>query len=80
MALNIKKTILTIEVLSDVNDNPSSMDIANVIEESINGGFSMQVINGGSTILNGKEAIKACNDQGTDPYFFVVEDENLDND
>lgn len=76
MAFKIKRSIITIEVLSDINDNPHGMDIANVIEEATNGGFSMKVIEGKVDVLENEEAIKACNDQGTDPYFFQVESAN----
>lgn len=80
MALRIRKTLITIEVLSDLDRNPSNMEIGDIIEEGDTGGFSIRVLDGGSEILQGDAAIKACQDQATDPDFFAMINENLTDD
>ena len=44
----------------------------------MNGDYSGMVVNEASITLNGKETAKALNDQGSDPSFFMLDEEGND--
>jgi len=62
------KTIIPLEILSE--EPIGEREIANVIEEATNGSFSMRVLPNQETVLNGKEAAEALQEQASDPGFF----------
>jgi len=76
--MKIKRTKIILEILSDVEDNVNDSTLENIIYQSDQGSWSMRTIEGETEILEGDEAIQACQQQGTDPEFFQLDvvDEN----
>lgn len=66
------KTILQVEVLCE--ESPYEWDsLASVAHDITNGGCSGRVKEISSQRLNGQQAAKALQDQGSDPEFFQLD-------
>jgi len=63
------KRTVTIEVLSE-DPIPSGMNLAQIIDESESGEYSMREFGEKEVEVNGKQAARALLKQGSDPTFF----------
>lgn len=70
------KTVLQVEVLSE--EPIGDMDLEQVSHEIVEGDFSGQSIVMQTKELNGKEAAAALVEQGSDPEFFMIDEEGND--
>jgi hypothetical protein len=73
------KTIIQIEILSEdpIDGNPSLSDI----EYNINdGSWSGVVETKSTTTVTGKKAVEAVQNQGTDPSFFMMDENGNEDD
>lgn len=66
------KTIISFEVLSEEPVHPT-MHITDIVNECINGDWSMRTLNNRQTIINGKQAAQGLIRQGSDPSFFGLD-------
>jgi hypothetical protein len=73
MEKKLKKTIVKVEVLMEPEDSLENMSLQHIEEECLNGAWSYQFETESETILEGEEAERACEEQGTDPSFFFYE-------
>src|SRR5271157_3893202 len=71
------KTTITLEVLSE-DEIPDSTDIPNIIDECLEGAYSLRILSATETILNGKETADALLEQASDPGFFGVDENGND--
>jgi len=71
--------IITIEFLSE-EPIPDGMRVENMVNEAINGDYSMRIVNDVESELNGKEAADALLVQGSDPGFFGLTEKGEDAD
>lgn len=71
------RTVYTIEVLSE-EPIPACMDIEMVIEEAVNGDYSMKCDRGEQEEVDGKRMVKLLQAQGSDPEFFRITAEGED--
>jgi hypothetical protein len=70
----LKRTRIIIEVLSSIHDNPENYSIGEIARESYEGSWSMRIEDKDTTILEGRDAIKAeCDKHGTSIEFFESE-------
>lgn len=71
------KTLITIEVLSE-DPIPDDMNIAQIAFEASDGDYSMSDGMRIETVLTGKAAADALQEQGSDPGFFKLTDDGND--
>ena len=71
------KNVITLEILSQ-EPIPEGMELGNIINECMEGGYSMRTTEHTETELSGKEAADALLDQGSDPGFFRLNPDGED--
>lgn len=73
------RTVLTLEILSE-EEIPNKLDPSDIWRECISGGYSGDVKARLETIIDGRRAAKALQDQGSDPGFFRLTEKGEDAD
>lgn len=72
--MKLRKTTITIEILSDEFDYPEHHDIRSIAEQCTKGDWSMDRKEIKSEIIEGKsKIISECKKHGTDVEFFFPE-------
>jgi len=71
------KRTLTVEFLSET---PFCMGLRQMVDEAINGDYSMNITKGSTDELNGKQAAEALLEHGSDPSFFQLTEKGEDAD
>jgi len=70
----LKKVIVSIEILMEANDDVSGRSLHQIEDECLDGGWSYQMSEDESVIIEGDKAIEeACGKQATDPAFFFMD-------
>jgi hypothetical protein len=73
----IKRTVLKVTVLSDEDESPGSMDLADIAREMDTGSFVGEFETEKTEIIEGREAIeKACEDVRSEGGFFLWDEED----
>ena len=65
------KKVIAIEVLSE-EPIPEGMEVGTIVDQAMNGDYSMRMLPSTETVMNGKEAADALSEQGSDPGFFSL--------
>jgi len=71
------KTVIAIEVLSE-EPIPEGMELGTIVQQAIEGDYSMRPLQHEETELDGKQAAEALTVQGSDPGFFSLTDAGED--
>jgi len=71
------KTIITFEVLSE-EPIPMDMEVQNIIDEAIEGGYSMSDAGMSAIEMDGKQAAKELIEQASSPEFFRIDENGND--
>jgi hypothetical protein len=71
------KTVISIEVLSE-EPIPEGMELGTIVNQAIEGDYSMRPLQHRETEINGKQAAKALQLQGSDPEFFSLTEKGED--
>ena len=65
------KTLVQVEILSE-EPIPEDLPVEAILQEATNGSYSARDLPWKQTTLNGKQAAKALQKQGSDPSFFQL--------
>lgn len=71
------KTVLTYTVLSE-KPIPDNLEMKDIMFECTDGFYSGATTGQKETVLNGKQAAKALEEQGSDPDFFQLDEKGND--
>lgn len=66
----LRRVTITYEVLAPMDVNPASFSLNDIAAACMDGCCSGHFISTTTDLLSKKQAIKACEAQGTDPEFF----------